>query len=141
MLRMPTVTTVSVKKLQLQSVVGIDAWERIRPQCVNINLECGLDFVPSPVADVLDSSLDYGKATKRITQLLQKSYVSLEDAAEAIVDEFWSTPRVQNVSVRVEIPKALLYSATLSVECARAKRNSVKKCDLFIYSFTFIVVG
>ena len=80
------------------------------------------------MADVLDSSLDYGKATKRITQLLQKSYVSLEDAAEAIVDEFWSTPRVQNVSVRVEIPKALLYSATLSVECARAR--SAEVCDV-----------
>ena len=118
---MPTVTTVSVKKLQLQAIVGVDAWERIRPQCVNVNLECGLDFIASPLADVLDSSLDYGKATKRLTQLLQKSYVSLEDAAEAIVDEFLSTPRVQNVSVRVEIPKALLYSATLSVECGRVR--------------------
>ncbi len=109
--------TIHITDLSLRTIIGINDWERTKPQDVVINI--AVDFDPSDAvrSDRLDDTVDYKRIKRRVIALVEKSRFGLiERMAYEILREVLSHDRVEAATVRVDKPQALRFTRSVSVE-------------------------
>ncbi len=90
-----------LKKLEIETVIGIYDWEREIKQTVVLDIEMATDISKAAASDHIDDTLDYKAVAKRLIQFVGESEFGLvetltEKIAEIIVTEF-SVPWVKVV--------------------------------------------
>ncbi|MCZ6502759.1 MAG: dihydroneopterin aldolase [Gammaproteobacteria bacterium] len=84
---------VYIKQLEIETIIGINDWERKVRQKVCIDLEMATDIREAGKTDNIDDTLNYKTIAKRIIQFVESSKFLLiealaENVAAIILEEF-----------------------------------------------------
>ena len=111
--------TIFLQSLEVQTIVGIQDWERETRQTVRIDLEWPTDARSAAARDDIDATLNYKTLAKRLVAYVEETRFQLVETlaqkiAELLIHEFgldWVRVSVskpgairgaQNVGVRIE---------------------------------------
>ncbi len=115
---------VIVRGILARGIIGINEWERDKPQDILINIELYIKDRDPAANDSITESVDYSKVTKKVIQHAEsaKRY-TVEALAEDIAQICLDDPKVLKTTVRVEKPGAVRFSQSVGVEIERNRRN------------------
>lgn len=114
---------VFITDLLIRGIIGINEWEREKPQDILINVSLYSDLVDAGLDDDVEKSINYRTVTKKIIKHTEESQrFTVEALAEDIAAICLSDTRSNLVKVRVEKPGALRFAKSVGVEIER-KQN------------------
>ncbi len=103
-----TSDTIFLHELKVETIIGIEDWERKIRQTVSIDLEMGADIRRVAETDSIDNALNYKAVAKRVQQFVVESeYQLVETMAERIADLVLQEFGVPWIQVRVSKPGAI----------------------------------
>ena len=109
--------TIRITDLALSTIIGTNKWERTRKQKIIINIIFTYDSKGAARTDNLKHAIDYKTLTKKIiTNVTVSRFYLLEKLTDFILCIVMENPSVKSASVRVDKPKALRFSKSVSAE-------------------------
>jgi FolB domain-containing protein len=113
---------VIIKDLVARGIIGINAWEREKPQEILINIILFTDLSSAGESDNLAESIDYSRIAKRALQHAETAKRLTVEALAADIAKLCLEERgVLKVRVRVEKPGAVRFSGSVGVEIERER--------------------
>lgn len=113
-----------IKDLVARGIIGVNDWERVKPQEILINLELYGDLRKVGQTDDLDDSINYRTIAKETLHIAETSErFTVEALAADIVDVCMRTEGVLRAVVRVEKPGAVRFADSVGVEIERHKND------------------
>jgi len=109
-----------VQDLRLRGIVGINDWERVKPQDIRINLELDFDLRPAGESDDVRDALNYRTLTKAVIEHVEGSSYFLVERLAAAVARICLEHGAALARVRVEKPGALRFADSVGVEIERS---------------------
>ena len=111
-----------IKDLVARGIIGINDWEREKPQEILINITVFSDTRPAAKSDDLADCVDYRALAKQAQSHAETAArFTVEALANDIAAICLEQTGVQRVIVRVEKPGAVRFSSSVGVEIERAK--------------------
>jgi FolB domain-containing protein len=111
---------IEIKDLLLRGIVGINDWEREKPQDILVNITLFTDLRRAGASDDLTDSVNYRTLTKQIIAHVESAgRFTVEALAADVARLCLETPGVQRARVRVEKPGALRFARSVGVEIER----------------------
>jgi len=93
---------VRIRDLRVPTHVGVTEDERSRPQTVIVSIDMDVDLTRAGASDELADTVDYGRATEEVAELVRSSETRLlERLAEEIARFVSSRQGVHGVTVEV----------------------------------------
>jgi FolB domain-containing protein len=115
---------VIIKDLLARGIIGVNDWERKKPQEILINLVLYGDTSQAGVTDDVEDSINYRTIAKKAQHLAETAErLTVEALANDIAQVCLSNPAVIKVQVRVEKPGAVRFAKSVGVEIERSKAN------------------
>lgn len=111
-----------ITDLVARGIIGINDWEREKPQEILINLVLFADLDKVGKSDDLHDSLDYRSVAKRVlahAETVQR--LTVEALAADLANLCLEDPRIEKVRVRVEKPGAVRFARSVGVEIERGR--------------------
>lgn len=111
---------ISIRQLEVQTIIGVNENERIDPQPVWIDIEYMIDASEAVNSDQLKDTIDYANVCEKIKSYITKTKFQLietlaENTAKYLMDEFslsWlrltitkkpsDLPEVDSVNIQIE---------------------------------------
>ena len=113
---------VFIRDLAARGIIGVNDWEREKPQEILINIVLFTDLHKAGNSDNIQDSVNYRTVAKKV---LAHSETAQRQTVEALAADIarlcLEEPGVQKVRVRVEKPGAVRFSRSVGVEIERAK--------------------
>lgn len=105
-----------------RGIIGINQWEREKPQDMLINLELYSEVRRQDAPDTISECIDYSKVTKKVIQHAESARrFTVEALAEDIAHICLEDPKVLKTTVRVEKPGAVRFAQSVGVEIERSR--------------------
>jgi FolB domain-containing protein len=115
---------VFIKNILARGIIGVNDWERDKPQDILINIDLYTEEREQTTNDNLSECVDYSKVTKKIIQHAETSKrFTVEALAEDVAQICLDNPRVLKTTVRVEKPGAVRFSDSVGVEIVRSRKH------------------
>ena len=115
-----------IKDLIARGIIGLNDWEREKPQEIRINIVLFADLRKAGESDDLRESVDYSRVAKRcLAHAETAKRLTVEALAADLARLCLEQPAVQTVRVRVEKPGAVRFAASVGVEIERSRTASV----------------
>jgi FolB domain-containing protein len=115
-----------IKDLVARGIIGINDWEREKPQEILINIVLFTDLHKAGESDKLQDSVDYRTIAKKVLAHAETAKrLTVEAFAADLAKLCLAEPRVEKVRVRVEKPGAVRFSRSVGVEIEREKEGKV----------------
>jgi FolB domain-containing protein len=111
-----------VKDLLVRGIIGINDWEREKPQDIIINLVIYADLREAGKSDDISNSVNYRTLAKKAqahTESVKR--LTVEALAADIANICLEEPGVKKVRVSVEKPGAVRFSRSVGVEIERSR--------------------
>lgn len=106
--------------LTVRMLVGVDNWERVKPQPVTIDVRVHTDVSQAGSSDHLPFSINYGTLTKELeAHCSNERYRSLEALADGLAKVCIFICRAPRVTLRVQKPRSLLHAHSAGVQISR----------------------
>ena len=113
-----------IKDLLLRGIIGINDWEREKPQDILINVTLFGDLRPAGESDDIADAVNYRTITKQIIQHVDSSQrFTVEALAADIARICLEAQGVERTRVRVEKPGALRFARSVGVEIERQRSD------------------
>lgn len=85
--------TIFLHEMRVDTVIGVHAWERLRPQTLELNIDIGLPGARAGESDAIADTIDYEVVERRIREDLSQLHLVLletlaEHVAHIILNEF-----------------------------------------------------
>jgi FolB domain-containing protein len=113
---------VFISDLVARGIIGVNDWEREKPQEIRINLILFGDVTRAGNSDDIHDCINYRTIAKRaLAQAETAKRVTVEALAVDLARLCLEEPGVQKVRVRVEKPGAVRFSKSVGVEIEREK--------------------
>ncbi len=111
-----------IKDLVARGIIGINDWEREKPQEIMINIVLFTDLHKAGESDDIQDSVDYRTIAKKILAHAETARrLTVEALAADLAKLCLEDARVEKVRVRVEKPGAVRFSRSVGVEIERGK--------------------
>jgi len=111
---------IEIKDLLLRGVIGINDWEREKPQDILINITLFADLRAAGRSDDIADTVNYRTLTKQIIAHVESAgRFTVEALAADVARMCVQTPGVQRARVRIEKPGALRFARSVGVEIER----------------------
>lgn len=115
---------VIVKNLVARGIIGINDWEREKPQEIRINLILYGDLHQAGKTDQIDDCINYRTAAKNVQAHAETANrYTVEALAADIARICLEDPRVEKTLVRVEKPGAVRFAESVGVEIERTRAD------------------
>lgn len=113
-----------IRDLRVDTIIGINDWERRIRQTLSIELEMGADIHQAAANDAIEDTLDYKAVAKRVTAFVEASQFYLVETlaqriAELLINEF----KLPWIRVSLSKPGAVRGSREVGVIIERGKRD------------------
>ena len=118
--------TVFIRDLEVRAIIGIEDWERKKPQPILIDIEMACDAAKAAVDDDIEHAVNYrsvAKATERLT--IDGAFFLVETLAERIAAMVRTDFGVSWTRVSVRKPGAVRFSREVGVTVERGSREGV----------------
>jgi FolB domain-containing protein len=113
---------VIIKDLSARGIIGINEWEREKPQEILINLVIFADLRQAGESDSIDDTVNYRTIAKRVQMQAENAQrYTVEALAADIARICLEEKGVKKVRVRVEKPGAVRFSGSVGVEIERSQ--------------------
>ena len=113
---------VFIKDLTARGIIGINDWEREKPQEILINITVFSDTRAAAESDDLADCMDYRALAKKVQSHAETTErFTVEALANDLAAICLEQKGVEKVIVRVEKPGAVRFSKSVGVEIERAK--------------------
>lgn len=111
-----------IKDLLARGIIGVNDWEREKPQDILINIILYTDLHRAGISDNLDDSVSYRTISKRVQAHAESAgRFTVEALAEDLAYICLEDPKVFKVMVRVEKPGAARFARSVGVEIERGR--------------------
>jgi FolB domain-containing protein len=111
-----------IKDLIARGIIGINDWEREKPQEILINITVFTDTRPAAESDDLADCVDYRALAKKAQNYAETAArFTVEALANDLAEICLEQRGVKKAIVRVEKPGAVRFSKSVGVEIERAK--------------------
>jgi D-erythro-7,8-dihydroneopterin triphosphate epimerase len=108
---------IRISDLHLKAIIGIMGWERKWKQDLLLNITIVYDSQKAQRSDRIEDALDYKAVTKRIIEEVERSqFHLLEKLTDFVLQIVMSNDLVREATVKIDKPKALRFSKSVSVE-------------------------
>lgn len=115
---------VIIKDLLVRGIIGINDWEREKPQDILINVIISADLQKAGETDDITHSVNYRTIAKQAQARAETAQrLTVEALAEDIAKICLLEPGVIKVRVRVEKPNAVRFARSVGVEIERERDN------------------
>lgn len=113
-----------IKNLIARGIIGVNDWEREKPQEILINLELYGDLRRAGQTDDLEDSINYRTIAKESIHIAETAErFTVEALAADIAEVCMDTDRVKKAVIRVEKPGAVRFAESVGVEIERTKNK------------------
>jgi FolB domain-containing protein len=113
---------IHIKDLLLRGIIGINDWEREKPQDILLNITLFTDLLKAGKSDSIEDTANYRTLTKQIISHVESSSrYTVEALAEDIATICLGDAKVARARVRVEKPGALRFAHSVGVEIERSR--------------------
>jgi FolB domain-containing protein len=113
---------VIIKNILARGIIGINDWEREKPQDILINIDLYTQDREPASADDITVCVDYRQVTKKVISRAETANrFTVEALAEDIGQICLDDPRVLKATVRVEKPGAVRFAESVGVEIERSR--------------------
>lgn len=114
------VTTIGIKNLRIDCIIGVRDFERETPQPVFVDAELDGDFTAAADSEQIADTVDYGRVAGLLAELAHTRRFQLletfaSESARALLDEH---SRVSAVRIEVRKPGAVERADFAFVRCA-----------------------
>ena len=100
--------TVYIHGLQIETIIGINDWERHTKQVVSVNIDLFCDITNAARSDDISDAVDYVTISDRVTQFIQASEFQLIEAmAEQVADLILADFPVAGLKLAISKPGAV----------------------------------
>ena len=107
---------VIIKDLIARGIIGLNDWEREKPQEIRINIELFTDIQRAGETDDITYSVNYRTiAKKALAHAERAARLTVEALAVDLAEICLAEPRVERVRVRVEKPGAVRFSDSVGM--------------------------
>lgn len=108
---------VRIKQLEASTIIGVNDWEKEKPQNVLLTLEMELEHEKSLSSDALDDTVDYYHVSHMLRDYLAQEKTELiERLAAKIADKlFMECKLIKTIALEIDKPGAVEYAASVSV--------------------------
>lgn len=114
---------VFIRGLQLDTVIGVYAWEREVRQRLLLDLEMAWDTRPASASDAVADALNYAAVSERLQRVAtQNSFQLIERMANVLADTVMSEFAVPWVALRLCKPGAVAQAHDVGVRIVRGER-------------------
>jgi FolB domain-containing protein len=114
------VDRVIIKDLLARGIIGVNDWEREKPQDILINIVAFTDTQRAAGADDLQATVDYRTLAHKVREHAEgAARFTVEALANDLATLCLEDPAVAGVMVRVEKPRAVRFAASVGVEIER----------------------
>jgi FolB domain-containing protein len=115
-----------IKDLVAHGIIGVNAWEREKPQEIVINIVLFTDLHKAGRSDNIQDSVDYRSVTQKVLAHAETAQrLTVEALAADLASLCLEEPHVEKVRVRVEKPGAVGSSRSVGVEIEREKQARI----------------
>lgn len=115
---------VFIKNLVARGIIGINDWEREKPQEILINIILETDIRKAGETDDIQYSVNYRTiAKKALAHAETAQRLTVEALATDIARQCLEDPGVEKAKVRVEKPGAVRFSQSVGVEIERTRSD------------------
>ncbi|HEY5602350.1 MAG TPA: dihydroneopterin aldolase [Gammaproteobacteria bacterium] len=109
--------------LEIETVIGIFAWERRVKQKVRLSLEMAVDIRKAAASDSIDDTLNYKSVAKRLIDFVGNTEFQLvETLAEKVAGIILNEFNIPWVRVRLNKPGAVRYAGDVGVIIERGNK-------------------
>lgn len=113
---------VIIKDLLVRGVIGVNDWERNKPQEILINITLFADLGKAGKSDNIDDSVNYRTVSKNVQKHAETAErLTVEALATDLAEICLAEPGVLKVRVRVEKPGAVRFARSVGVEIERER--------------------
>ncbi len=113
-----------INNLVARGIIGINDWEREKPQEIRINIVIFTDTSGAAQTDNVEASVNYRTlAKKALAHAEAAARFTVEALAEDIAALCLAESGVQGVQVRVEKPGAVRFAESVGVEIQRMRTD------------------
>ena len=113
-----------IKNLLARGIIGVNDWERKRPQNILINITILTDTRRAAQTDNLEDCVNYSTMSKKVLAHAESiSRMTVEALANDLAKVCLQEDGVQKVIVRVEKPGAVRFAESVGVEIERSKND------------------
>ena len=113
-----------IKDLRARGIIGVNDWEREKPQEILINIILFADLHKAGETDNIHDSINYRTVSKRVFSFAETAgRFTVEALAADIAKLCLEMPGVQKARVRVEKPGAVRFTQSVGVEIERSRET------------------
>ena len=113
---------VIIKNLLARGIIGVNDWERNRPQNILINIVLITDTRKAAQSDSIQDCINYSTMSKKILAHAETvNRLTVEALANDLAKICIEEKGVQKVIVRVEKPGAVRFAESVGVEIERSR--------------------
>jgi FolB domain-containing protein len=113
-----------IRDLVCRGIIGINDWEREKPQEILINIVLFGDLRKAGESDDINDTINYRTVAKKVQAHAESAgRLTVEALAADISRLSLEEPGVKKVMVRVEKPGAVRFSRSVGVEIEREKEE------------------
>ena len=113
---------VIIKDLLARGIIGINDWERKRPQDILINITLFTDTARAATTDDINDCVNYSTISKKIQAHAEGAErFTVEALANDLAKICLEEKGVQKVAIRVEKPGAVRFARSVGVEIERSR--------------------
>ena len=117
---------VIIKDLVARGIIGVNDWERENAQEILINIVVYTDTLKAAKSDQLRDCVDYRALAKKARLHAETAArQTVEALANDLADLCLKDAAVERVTVRVEKPGAVRFSASVGVEVDRSRDGPI----------------
>jgi FolB domain-containing protein len=114
------VDRVIIKDLLARGIIGVNDWEREKPQDILINIVAYTDTRRAASSDDVNASVNYRTLAHKVREHAESAArFTVEALANDLAALCLEDPAVAGVVVRVEKPRAVRFAASVGVEIER----------------------
>ena len=115
---------VIIKNLLVRGIIGVNDWERKRPQDILINITLFTDTTRASETDNINDCVNYSTVSKRVQEHAEGAEkLTVEALANELARICLKEQNVQKVVIRVEKPGAVRFAESVGVEIERIRNE------------------
>jgi FolB domain-containing protein len=115
---------VFIKDLLVRGIIGVNDWERDKPQDILINITIFTDTRRAALSDDLNDCVDYSALAKKVQAHAESAArFTVEALANDLVKICLQEKGVEKAIVRVEKPGAVRFAASVGVEVEDSRHD------------------
>jgi FolB domain-containing protein len=111
-----------IKDLSARGIIGVNDWEREKPQEILINVTLFVDTRQAGQSDDIQATVSYSMVAKKLLAHAQSAQrFTVEALAQDLAELCLAEPGVERVQLRVEKPGAVRFARSVGVEIERSR--------------------